>query len=177
MTEGNVYWPYVSFAVAGLAAIPFLYFFFQRRWSWLALLVALANLVIVLVNGAAPVRGAIDPDYIGYGYGFLHADRGLEVALVAGGVVLASALSAWLAVRNRPGPLMLIVAVVAAFHVVNAGFPLIDGILADPSAVKIQFGEYLTVPYTVAIPAIIALMVLPFLLALPWALKRAFEAE
>jgi CspA family cold shock protein len=80
MSEGDVYWPYVGFAVAGLAALPALYFFFQRRWSWLALLVALANLVIVLINGAAPVRGAIDPNYVGYG--FIEPEDGSKDAFV-----------------------------------------------------------------------------------------------
>jgi len=42
---------------------------------------------------------------------------------------------------------------------------------------RIQFGEYLTVPYTVAIPAILAVMVLPLLLGLPWAIQRALETE
>jgi hypothetical protein len=177
MTVADIYWPYVAFAVGAAATLPVLYFLFQRRWTWLALLVALANLVIVFITGAAPIRGALDPNYVGYGYGFLQADKGLEVTLLAGSVVLASALSAWLAIRNRPGPLMLIVAATAAFHLVNAGFPLLDGIRADPHSIKIQFGEYLTVPHTVAIPAIIALMILPFLLALPWALQRAFETE
>jgi hypothetical protein len=177
MTVADIHWPSVALAVGGAAALPVIYFLFQRRWSWIALLATLANLVVVFVNGAAPIRGFVDPNYIGYGYGFLQADKGLEVTLLAGSVVLASALSAWLAIRNRPGPLMLIVAATAAFHLVNAGFPLLDGIRADPQSIKIQFGEYLTVPHTVAIPAIIALMVLPFLLALPWALQRAFETE
>jgi hypothetical protein len=177
VSAANIYWPYVAFAVGGAAALPALYFLFQRRWSWLALLVAFANLVVVFVNGAAPIRGALDPDYVGYGFGFLEADKGLDVTLLAGGVVLVSALSAWLAIRNRPGLLMLIVAATAAFHLVNLGFPLLDGMLVDPQSINVQFGEYLTVPYTVAIPAITALMILPFLLALPWALQRAFETE
>jgi hypothetical protein len=96
---------------------------------------------------------------------------------MAGSVVLLSAISSWIAIRNSPGPLMLIVAATSAFHLVNAGFPLTDGLLADPKNVEIQFGEYLTVPYTVAIPAILAVMVLPFLLGLPWAIQRTVETQ
>lgn len=177
MTASEIYWPYVAAATTAAVALPLLYFAFQRRWSWIALIVGLANIAIVGLNGAAPFRGVLDPTYVGYGFGFLSADKGLSVTLLAGSVVLASALSAWIAVRNRSGPLMLIVAATAAFHVVNIGFPLTDSLLADPEAVNIQFGEYLTVPYTVAIPAIIALMILPFLLAVPWALGRTIETE
>lgn len=177
MTASEIYWPYVAFAVGAAVALPLLYFALQRRWTWIALVVALANLAIVTMMGAAPIRGAIDPDYVGYSYGFLHADKGVSVTLVAGGVLVFSALSAWIAIRNRPGPIMLIVAATSAFHLVNAGFPLLDSVLADPTRVMIQFGEYLTIPHTVAIPAVLAIMVLPFLLGLPWALQRTVETE
>lgn len=177
MSASGIYWPYVAFAVGAAAALPFLYFAFQRRWTWIALIVALADLAIVTLTGAAPIRGAVDPDYIGYGYGFLQADKGLAVTLMAGSVVAFSALAAWIAIRNRPGPAMLIVAAVSAFHLVNAGFPLLDNVLADPTRVQIQFGEYLTVPHTVAIPAVLAVMVLPFLLGLPWAIQRTLETQ
>jgi hypothetical protein len=177
MTAAEIYWPYVAFAMGAAAVIPFVCFALARRWSWIALIVGLACLAIVIVNGAAPIRGLVDPNYVGYGYGFLRAEKGLEVTFMAGSVVLFSALSSWIAIRNRPGPLMLIVAATSAFHLVNAGFPLMDGLLADPKSVEIQFGEYLTVPYTVAIPAILAVMVLPFLLGLPWAIQRTLETE
>jgi len=177
MTAADIYWPYVAIAIGIVAAFPTVCFALARRWSWIALLVAVACLAIVFMTGAAPIRGLVDPNYVGYGYGFLRAEKGLEVTLMAGSVVLFSAISSWIAIRNRPGPLMLIVAATSAFHLVNAGFPLLDGLLADPKNVEIQFGEYLTVPYTVAIPAILAVMVLPFLLGLPWAIQRALETE
>lgn len=177
MTASDVYWPYVAFAVGALAALPALYFLFQRRWSWIALVASIPNLIIATMNGAAPIRGLVDPDYVGFGFGFLSADKGIAVTLAAGGLVIASALAAALAIRNKPGFGMLVVAAVSAFHLVNIGFPMTDAILADPSQMKIQFGEYLTVPAMIAIPAIIALLILPFLLALPWALRRSFEAE
>jgi len=177
MTASEIYWPYVAYTVSALVALPFLYFFAQRRWTWIALIAALGNLVIAILDGAAPIRGALDPNYVGYNVGFLHVEKGIGVTLVAGSVLIASALSAWLAIRNRPGLAMLIVAGTAAFHIVNIGFPLVDGILSDPSSVTIELGEYLTIPHTVAIPGIIALLLLPFLLAVPWALQRAFETE
>jgi hypothetical protein len=177
MTIADIYWPYVAYAVGGAAALPFLYFLIKRRWSRIALVAAIPNLVIATMNGAAPIRGLVDPNYVGFGFGLLSADKGLAVTIAAGSLVLASALAAALAIRNRPGPSMLVVAAVSAFHLVNIGFPLLDAVLSDPSQMTIQFGEYLTVPHTVAIPAIIALLILPFLLALPWALQRAFETE
>jgi hypothetical protein len=177
MTVSEIYWPYVAFGVGAAATLPVLYFRLQRRSTWIAYLVALANLVIVFVNGAAPIRGLLDPGYVGYGFGYLTADKGIAVALIAGSVVIASALSASIAIRNRPGATMLIVAATAAFHIVNVGFSLLDTIFAKPEDITIQFGEYLTVPHPVAIPAIIVLVILPFLLALPWALQRAIETE
>ncbi len=177
MAAAEIYWPYVALATTVAAALPLLYFAVQRRWTWIALVVALANLVIVALNGAAPIRGALDPNYIGYGFGFLAAEKGLAVTAMAGGVVVASALSAWIAMRNRPGAAMLVVAATAAFHIVNVGFPLLDGILAKPEDITIQFGEYLTVPYVVAIPATLGVILLPFLLGLPWAIQRTVETE
>jgi hypothetical protein len=156
MTASDVYWPYVAFAVGAVATLPFLY---------------------LLMNGAAPIRGALNPNYVGYGFGFVTADKDFGVTIAAGALILASAVAAWLAVRNRAGLSMLVVAAVCLFHVVNIGFPFADAIRSDPTQMRIQFGEYLAIPYAVAIPAIAALLILPFLLAVPWALRRAFEAE
>lgn len=177
MHADDIYWPYVALATGGVAALPFLYFLAQRRWTWIAFVAALANLVIVVLNGAAPVRGVMDPDYVGYAFGYLSADKGIAVTLLAGALVAASALSSWIAIRNRSGAAMLIVAATSAFHLVNVGFSLLDGIRAKPEDVTVQFGEYLTVPYTVAIPALLTVLVLPFLLAIPWALQRTIETE
>lgn len=176
MTASDIYWPYVAVATGAVVAVPFLYFLVQRDWSWTALLVALANLIVVFLNGAAPIRGLLDPNYIGYGFGFLIAAKGISVTLAAGGLVLASALACWIAIRNRANPAMLLVAAVCAFHVVNIGFPLLDSVRANPEEVTIQFGEYLTVPYQVAIPALVTLLIFPFLAGIPWALRRAVAA-
>lgn len=177
MSASDIYWPYVALSVGGVAALPFLYYLALRRWTWIAFIAALANLVIVVLNGAAPIRGLVDPNYVGYGFGFLTAGQGIEVTLIAGALVIASTLSAWIAIRNRAGPAMLVVAATSAFHLVNVGFSLIDGIRAKPEDVTVQFGEYLTVPHTVAIPALVAFLILPFLLAIPWALQRTIETE
>jgi hypothetical protein len=177
MTADDIHWPYVVFALAGAAALPFLYFLFQRRWTWIALVASVPNLFMVLINGAAPIRGALDPNYVGYQFGLLQADKGISVTLIAGSVFLASALSASIAIRNRPGLLMLIVAATSAFHLINFGLVFLDFVAYNPNAFSIQFGEYLTVPYTVAIPVWIMVFLLPFLLALPWALRRSFETE
>ena len=177
MTASGTYWPYVALATGTVVALPLVYFLIRNRWSWTGALVALANFIVVLLNGAAPLRGFLDPNYIGYGFGFLSADKGLAVTLIAGSLLIASAVSSWIAARNRSGPAMLIVAATSAFHVVNIGFPLLDDMRANPEAMTMQFGEYLTVRHQIAIPAVLALLILPFLLGLPWALRRAFAAE
>ena len=117
MTAADIYWPYVAIALGAAATIPFVCFMLQRRWTWIALIAGVANLVIVFLNGAAPIRGALDPNYVGYGFGFLHADKGLAVTLIAGSVVIACALSASIAIRNRSGLTMLIVAATWEVHV------------------------------------------------------------
>ena len=178
MNVSDIYWPYVALATGIVATIPFLYFLTQRRWTWIGLIAGVANLVVVFLNGAAPVRGLVDPNYVGYAFGMMSADKGIDVTMLAGMLVVASAIAAWDAVRNRPGFFgMVTVAGMSAVQLFNIGFPLLDAIRSDPSQMTIQFGEYLTVPYLVAIPAIIALIVLPFLLALPWALSRMVETE
>jgi hypothetical protein len=178
MHASDIYWPYVALATGTVATVPFLYFLTLRRWTWIGLIAGIANLFVVFLNGAAPIRGLLDPNYVGYAFGMMSAEKGLEVAIMAGMLVVASTIAAWDAVRNRPGFFgMISVAGMSALHVVNLGFPMLDTIRSDPAQMTIQFGEYLTVPYLVAIPALLALIVLPFLLALPWSLQRMMESD
>lgn len=142
----------------------------------LGLVVAVANLALLSVNAAAPVRGLVDPDYVGYGFGWLHADKGLPVTLMAGGVVLGALVSALLVLRNASGPIMILLAAFDGFIAFSVGVPLAAQVLADPSKVAIQFGEYLTIPALVAIPLLVLVFVLPFAAGALIGLKRALGA-
>ncbi|MDZ7628809.1 MAG: hypothetical protein U5J99_10455 [Parvularculaceae bacterium] len=83
----------------------------RARPKWQAFVVGLAMLLIAAINGAAPVRGLVDPDYIGFHFGRFAAEKGLAVTIIAGGVFLLAAAGAFdratlcpdrLAVRHRP---------------------------------------------------------------------------
>lgn len=49
------------------------------------------------MNSAAPIRGFVDPNYVGYGFGLLRADKGLVVTLMAGSGFILSAVCAFIA--------------------------------------------------------------------------------
>lgn len=103
----HMHWPTFAMGVSGAAVLLLLPALFARRWTWAGLVVAIANLALLSISAAAPVRGLVDPDYVGYGFGWLHADKGLPVTLMAGGIVLGAFVSALLALRNASGPIML----------------------------------------------------------------------
>lgn len=119
------------------------------------------------------MRGYLDPDYTGYGFGFAQADAGLAVTIVAGGIWLMAVLAAFLALaRSRFA--MLFVLLVSALFALDLGYPLVRDQLQGKAPV-IQLSESLTLPGTVAIGAILALLVLPFLFATLWAARRMAE--
>jgi hypothetical protein len=143
----------------------------------MSIYVSFAFLLLAAMNLAAPIRGYFDPNYVGYGFGLLHATKGLSVTLIAGGFFLISAVSAFFAARNRHGPAMWIVAVACSAFTVIQGWPWLDGVLHDPTGNAIQFGEYLTIPGLAASALLGALLVVPFVLGAPWAARRAFARE
>jgi hypothetical protein len=149
----------------------------KSRRSLMSIYVSFAFLLLAAMNLAAPIRGYFDPNYVGYGFGLLHATKGLSVTLIAGGFFLISAVSAFFAARNRHGPAMWIVAVACSAFTVIQGWPWLDGVLHDPTGNAIQFGEYLTIPGLAASALLGALLVVPFVLGAPWAARRAFARE
>lgn len=150
----------MAITLPALAALPLLYFAFQRRWTWIALVVAAGHFMVVVESGAAPFVAAIDPNYDGYRIGLISAERGLVAAAIAAAVLLASALAACVAVRNRPGPVMLIVAATSAFHLLNLGLPFAQEADYDPGKLGTQ-----------------ALFLVPFSLGAVWAIQRTFGTE
>jgi len=62
------------------------------------------------MNSAAPICGFVGPNYVGYGFGLLRADKGWIVTFVVGSVFLVSAVFAFIAARNRAGRDMWLVA-------------------------------------------------------------------
>lgn len=135
--------------------------------------VSLAHLSVAGLNSAAPVRGYLDPDYVGYGFGFAQADAGLAVTVVAGAIWLLAATAGFLALaRNRLA--MLFVLLVSTLFAVNLGYPLVRDQLQGKLPI-VQLGEYLTIPGLLAMVLILAILVLPFLFATVWSASRLFR--
>src|SRR4030095_4082321 len=139
-------WALFAVSIAGIMTAIWILVLVKSRRSFMSIYVSFAFLLLAAITSAAPIRGYVDPNYVGYGFGLLRADKGLSVTLMAGGVFLISAVSAFFAARNRRGPGMWIVAVACFAFAVIQGWPWLKGVLHDPASNSIQFGEYLTIP-------------------------------
>jgi hypothetical protein len=133
----------------------------------------MAHLVVAGIGSAAPIRGYVDPDYVGFGLGFVQAGQGIDTAVVAGAIWIACVTSAFIAARNRPGPALWLVVLTSAFFALNIGGAWLQGALTDPAANRIQFGEYLTIPGEIATALIFVVFVVPFLMGVRLMPRRA----
>ena len=170
-------WALFALSIAALMTAIWILVLVKSRRSFMSIYVSFAFLLLAAMNSAAPIRGYVDPNYVGYGFGLLHATKGLSVTLMAGGVFLISAVSAFFAARNRQGPGMWIVAVACFAFAVIQGWRWLEGVVHDPASNAIQFGEYLTIPGLAASALLGALLVVPFVLGAPWAARRALARE
>jgi hypothetical protein len=148
----------------------------QRRWTWAAMGVALANFLFVLLHLMAPFRGALDPGYAGYRAGMLHAEPGLQVTLLSGTIVVAALASACLALRSRPGRGMVFIAVVDALLLVTIGLPELLAGVSAPEAYRIELGEAFQLPGAAAVAALGLLLCLPLVLSIVWSARRTRPA-
>lgn len=145
----------------------------RRQWSWPALAVGLLQLPIVLSHCVAPFRGALDPAYVGYKFGLIHAAPGVEVALFAGVMLLAGLASACLVVLNRPGPRMALVAAYDGWLLLfllpaNLHAMLSQGL----SAYRFELGEYVQYAGLPAMLIEVGLLLIPPAIGLAWAVRR-----
>jgi len=134
----------------------------QLRPSLGALLLGFAHLTVAGVHAAAPLRGLIDPSYVGYGFGFISAERGLMVTALAGGVFILASVAAFNALASDRRAQLRTALVSTLFAVNLAGSLAFEVARGDAGA--IQFGAYLTVPGALAVALIGALLVAPFAL-------------
>lgn len=170
-------WLNLGFAIWAAIWICFIVAAKDRNWTWFALFVGVAHMIIAMLNSVAPFRGALDPNYVGYRFLVLEADPGLGVTAVAGPLFLASFGCALIAVRNRRGRGMRVLEVWSAILAVTLGVPLFVGLLTEPTSFSINLGEYASIPWFIAFPLLIGLVAMPFALAVPWAHRRAQERE
>jgi hypothetical protein len=114
----------------------------------------------------------LDPDYVGYSFGLVELGKGWTVSLFATLLYVSGIASMVIALRGRGGPAMALVAAFCAAMAVMLGGALLKVGMTDPTQFSIQLGEYLTIPAAAAIPLVFVLVVLPFLIGVPWALRR-----
>jgi len=170
-------WAYFALAVSALLFVAWVVQVLKRRWSWPGLVASIGCLVTASFNSAAPFRGYIDPDYVGYGFGLVSARPGIAVTLIAGSIFLASAASALIAAGRKTGrPLWIVSATCAALAII-AGLPTTLQAIRDPAGNAIQLGEYLTIPGWAGSLILIALMAVPFLVGTIWGARGAMAAE
>ena len=169
-------WAALAISAVTVMLIAWIFVLAKNPRSFASIYVSFAFLLLAGMNSAAPIRGYVDPNYVGYAFGMLRAEKGLPVTLMAGSVFVAAVVCAFLAARNRGGRAMWIVAAVCAAFLVIKGWPWLQNAIADPASNMIQFGEYLTIPGVVGTALLGALLVLPFLIGAPWAARRAIRA-
>lgn len=168
-------WIYFPLTVSGILALAWLIAAVRARPLWPALVGGVGFLVVAALNSGAPVRGLIDPDYRGFAFGFLHAERGLTVTLVAGALFLTAALGAFAALRRERWA-MTFTAAAAAAHVLNLGIPWVFSTATDMEDNTIQLGEYLTIPGALSTLLIFVLMLAPFLVVMVRSARSAMRA-
>lgn len=145
----------------------------RRKAPSAAIATALPLLVVAGLNAAAPIRGFVDPNYVGYRFGMVEARIGFEVTIAAGSIFLLSLVAAYVAVSRPRGPALWFVALVSAGMGVNVGWPWLRRALSDPAANLMQFGEYLTIPGEVATGLMFTVIIAPLAFGAVWATRAA----
>jgi hypothetical protein len=161
MIEG-MNWPVFAAVVGVISILALLPTLIARNWTAPGFVVALANLVVVLMNAPAPLKGIIDPANSAYRFGVLQSEGGVVAAVMGGAVTLGALLSAFLVLRNGRGISMLALALVDGFLALNIGVPVANQLISQPEEATIKFGQYLTLPPPVAIPLLFFIFVVPF---------------
>lgn len=168
----QINWLYPGFAAFVVYFSIFGFFVSKRRWTRAGLGVGLANMILVSMNIVAPIRGVLDPDYLGYHIGLIHVDPGVWVTITAGSIVVLALSSACFAALNLRGRAMAFVAVVDSAFLILIGFPVMYEGLANSADFKIQLGEYLFIPGMIAVLISAMLLVVPIAASVVWSAKR-----
>lgn len=173
----NINWALVG---AGVSIALFLILFLtarMSRWTLASLFVALGFFCLAALTSAAPIRGYVDPNYVGWGLGWLRAEAPADVLMAAGLVFASAAISAFLAVRNASGPIMWFPAIMSGYFLTVIGVPILRSAAENPDEFALQFGEYLTIPGMGAIALVAALLLVPFAYGVIWGLRRALTVD
>lgn len=166
-------WALFGLSVSAVLVGIWLWLVAKRKWTWAGLYASFGCLIAACFNAAAPVRGIIDPNYVGFHFGMVGSEKGVGVTLVAGTLFLANAVSAMLAASRSAGRELWLVAATCAAMFVIIGVPTLQQAVQDPAANSIEFGEYLTIPGLLATLIALLLLTLPFVAGAIWAAKAA----
>ena len=163
MDFSQVNWLYVAGGVSGAILLAWLIALFRGRTGFIGAVVGFAHLFAACLNSAAPFRSAVDPDYVGYGFGLLQGERGLTVSAMAAAVFVTALVGAFSALRGSREATLL-TAVTSAFFLAVLGWPWLQETL--------QLGEYATLSGLTSAALLFVLMVAPFAIGLIWSLMR-----
>jgi hypothetical protein len=166
-------WGILLLALLGTLLVAWLCVTMRSPRTWLSVYVSFGLVLLAGLNSVAPLRALLDPNYVGYQFGLLHAHRGFAVTAISGTVFLLAAVVAFVAARNRVGAGMWLVAASCMIFAAINGIPWAKELATDPAKNQIQFGEYLTIPGLVASGIQALLFILPCALGVPWAVRRA----
>jgi hypothetical protein len=168
-------WGMFALGVSAVLAPVWIWRLVKGGWAWPGLYASLGCLLAACFNSAAPFRGAIDPDYVGYAFGLARAEKGLAVTLIAAAIFIACAASAMIAAGRRAGPPLWVVAATCAVMAVIIGVPTVQGAISDPGANAIQFGEYLAIPGAVGTAILLLVLAIPFAVGAVWGARAAMR--
>lgn len=168
-------WGLFALAVSAVLLLGWIVIAVRRKPSPMALVASFACLLAAALNSAAPLRGLLDPGYMGYVFGLLAAQEGLTVTALAGAVFVGGSVAAFIALTRGSGRALWWVAAVCGSLTVVLGGPWLFSALTDPSSNRIQFGEYLTIPGLISTALLFVLLVLPFMLGTVWATRAAMK--
>jgi hypothetical protein len=167
-------WLYFALTVSAILALLWLVTAFRARPAWPAWVGGMGFLFVAGLNSAAPVRGLVDPNYVGFAFGFLRAEQGVMVTLLAGALFVSAVLGAFAALRRERWA-MWFTALAAGAHVVNLGIPWAFSTATNIEDNTIQLGEYLTIPGALSTLLMFVLMLAPFLVVLFWSARSALR--
>jgi hypothetical protein len=122
-------------------------------------IVSLAFLFTACQKAAAPFRGLLDPNYVGFHFGFIGAERGFAVFVTAGSVFCLAVAAAFLALRRDDTLATLVTGLAGVIFFAALGPNVLQALVSEPRSIEMQFGEYLTIPPLGAIPLLLFMLV------------------
>lgn len=146
----------------------FFYLLSRRRWNISALGVGIFHMLFAAVVSVAPIRSLLDPEYPGYGLGFITLEK--RAVVIPAALILSWALAAaWIAVGKGEGRWMKLVMIGDLFFALSMGLSIL---LDDSQNWKFQLGENFTATGVWGLLILLGLFTLPFIASALWAARR-----